>query len=260
MDVLFDSAITENDASRAAALLAKYEKINPGSPHISVMRARLLVAQGKPVEALALLNSVESPLADVVALRDAIAAKTAPGSPELEKLLETEPRNADALADLCRMFRAENPAKALEYCRRASEVEPANAAHAVGYAAALVQAKRFDDAVTLLRRIVLIAPDNNAVHANLATAYFQLARYADAKSEYLWLTKRQPRNAAAYYFLAITHDHLGEFLDAMANYQQFLKIADASKNGLEIEKVKLRIPSLEKQIKDGRGKKNDAGR
>ena len=44
----------------------------------------------------------------------------------------------------------------------------------------------------------------------------------------------------------------------MANYQQFLKIADAGRNGLEIEKVKLRIPSLEKQLKEKRGKKTNA--
>jgi tetratricopeptide (TPR) repeat protein len=85
-----------------------------------------------------------------------------------------------------------------------------------------------------------------------------LARYPEAKSEYQWLTEHQPENAASFFFLAITHDHLQEFADAMANYQQFLKIADEKRNGLEIEKVKLRIPSLEKQIKEKRGKKNNA--
>jgi hypothetical protein len=44
-------------------------------------------------------------------------------------------------------------------------------------------------------------------------------------------------------------------MDAMANYQLFLKYADAEKNKLEIEKVNLRLPSLQKQIKEKKGKK-----
>ena len=65
----------------------------------------------------------------------------------------------------------------------------------------------------------------------------------------------QPTSAAAFYFLAIIHDQLNEYLDAMANYQQYLKLADPGSNKLEIEKVNLRLPGLQKQIKDGKGKK-----
>jgi hypothetical protein len=55
--------------------------------------------------------------------------------------------------------------------------------------------------------------------------------------------------AIVHYFLGITHDQLNEYLDAMANYQQFLRLADAAQNKLEIEKVNLRLPILQKQIK-----------
>lgn len=257
LGVMFNSAIADGDAARAASFLSRYEKADPASPRLVPMRARILLVQGKPVEALAVLNAVANPSPDIVALRDKIAAGSSTNSADLEKLLETDSKNADALGRLCSMLRTENPAKALDYCRRASESEPSNVTHAIGYGAALVQAKRYLDAVSLFRRLLLIAPDNSTVHANLATAYFQLDRYEEAKREYEWLTQRQPENAAGFFFLGITHDHLGEFLDAMANYQQFLKIADAGRNGLEIEKVKLRIPSLEKQIKEKRGRKTN---
>ena len=46
-----------------------------------------------------------------------------------------------------------------------------------------------------------------------------------------------------------------EFVDASANYQQFLRIADPESSKLEIEKVNLRLPALQKLIKDGKGKK-----
>jgi tetratricopeptide (TPR) repeat protein len=118
-----------------------------------------------------------------------------------------------------------------------------------------VQTKQYENAVTILKRILQIAPDNFTAHANLATALFQLKRYGEAKTEYLWLTEKQPDLAIAHYFLAIAHDTLGEYLDAGANYQQFLKIADATQNKLEIEKVNLRLPVLEKLIKEKKGKK-----
>jgi len=101
----------------------------------------------------------------------------------------------------------------------------------------------------------LIAPDNSTVHANLATALFQLKRYPDAKIEFRWLTDNQPKQAAPYYFLAIVHDQLSEFPDAAANYQQFLRLADPESSKLEIEKVNLRLPVVQKFIKEGKGKK-----
>ena len=53
----------------------------------------------------------------------------------------------------------------------------------------------------------------------------------------------------AYYFLAICHDQLGEYMDAGANYGLFLKNADPVQNKDEIDKVKLRMPAIEKEIK-----------
>jgi tetratricopeptide (TPR) repeat protein len=118
-----------------------------------------------------------------------------------------------------------------------------------------VQAKQFDGAQTVLRRILQVAPDNFTAHANLAITLFQLKRYAEAKTEYQWLVEKKPDLTIAYYFLGIIHDGLEEYLDSMANYQQFLKIADAAEFKLEIEKVNLRLPSLQKQIKEKKGKR-----
>lgn len=257
--VLFNAALSEGDQVKAAALIGRYEKASGDRSRLLEMRARVLVAEGKPVEALALLNSAPNLSEEAAALRDRISASTATSAADLEKRLEANPKNADVLGRLCSMLRTENPQKALDYCRRASEAEPGNIANAVGYGAALVQAKRYPESIALFRRILLVAPENSAVHANLATAYFQLNQFAEAKPEYLWLTEKQPENAASYFFLAVTYDRLGEFLDAMANYQQFLKLADPKRFALEIDKVKLRIPSLETEIREGRGRKSNAG-
>jgi Flp pilus assembly protein TadD len=107
----------------------------------------------------------------------------------------------------------------------------------------------------ILRKLLTIAPDNATVHANLATALFQLRRFPEAKAEFRWLADNQPDQPVAFYFLGIVHDQLSEFVDAAANYQQFLRLADPESSKLEIEKVNLRLPTIQKLIKEGKGKR-----
>ena len=158
------------------------------------------------------------------------------------------------LGRLCILTR-QNPAKSLDYCRRAAEAEPNNISHAIGFGAALVQAKQFESAVNLLKKLLTFEPENYTIHANLATSLFELKQFAAAKTEFQWLIDKKPNLAVAYYFLAISHDNLTEYTDAKENYQRFLQVADSQQNQLEIDKVNLRLPILERQIKNGEGVK-----
>lgn len=248
-------AASENDFPSALETVKILRQVSPNADDVKLLQARIFALGGKPAEALKVLDSITNQTVEVTALRSKISANESADVGELEKQLAKDAKNAALLGRLCVILRTENPLKALDYCRRASESEPDNINHAVGFGAALVQAKQFENALIVLKKIVQIAPDNSSARANLATALFQLKRYAEAKTEYGWLTEKQPNAPVAYYFLAIAHDNLGEYLDAMANYQQFLRLADADANKLEIEKVNLRLPSLQKQIKEKKGKK-----
>ena len=249
-------ALNEGDTKGAEGLIKVLESKQPASPQVKLLRARLLFASGKAEEAVALLESIEDATADAVELRDRIKLSLNENAPALEQKLEKEPSNSYILGRLCSLYRTSDPAKALAMCRRASEAEPTNLNHAIGFAAALVQAKMYAEAVELLRRLLAISPENITIRANLATALFQMKRYPEAKVEYQWITEKDPNSAAAYYFLGIAHDQLAEYLDAMANYQLFLRHADPEKNKVEIEKVNLRMPILQKQIKEKKGKKS----
>lgn len=245
-------ALAEGDVNRASEILKILTQAAPDAPEIKIFEARISIEAGKLDEATKILGSIQS--AEATALREKIAAGSSVNAIDLEKRLENDAKNATILSRLCTLLRSENPSKAIEYCRRAAAAEPSNINHAVGYGAALVQAKRYDEAAQLFRRLKDFAPDNYTARANLATALFQLKRYTEAKTEYQWLVEKQPDQAIAHYFLGITHDQLNEYLDAMANYQQFLRLADAAQNKLEIEKVNLRLPVLQRQIKE-KGKK-----
>jgi tetratricopeptide (TPR) repeat protein len=186
---------------------------------------------------------------------DPIAARRA-----LEILLEKNPNNAMLLARLGAAYRMVDPKRSLDYYKRAVTIEPANPDYATGYSSALVQARRFTEAVAILRRVTAASPNNYAAHSNLATALYELKQFASALEQYEWLLKTKPDLTVAYYFIATAHDYLGEYDQALAAYEGFLARADAKTNQLEMEKVKLRLPSLRRQIQLGQGAKRKSVR
>ena len=241
---------TDGAIKNSKSLLA----ISPNSTNVKILLARSFHAEGKSDEAIKILDTIESPPKYVSDLKAQITVGGSRDIPSLEKMLKGDAKNIAVLSRLCIVSRLAEPKKALDYCQRASALEPKEISHAIGFGAALVTEKRYDDAVTLFRRLLEISPENYTIRANLATALFQLERFEEAKVEYEWITNKQPKLAIGYYFLAISYDRLSEYLDAMANYQQFIRLSDDTLK-LEIEKVNLRLPSLEKQIKQGKGKK-----
>ncbi len=191
-------------------------------------------------------------------LREALNARCedTPESREaLSKLVEREPRNASAHACLGGLLRRSDPARSLELYKRAVEVEPRNVEYATGYAAALLQLRKFAEAATILERILKVAPDNYAAHANMAAALYELKLYKQAIVEYKWIHEARPELPVVHFFIGTAHDRLGEYEDALAAYETFIQRADAQANALEIEKVNLRLPSLRRQIKQGEGVK-----
>ena len=254
-------AVTEGDLVLSQELLRTLEKLDAGNEAITILRARYLLAGGKDNEAEGALKTITAPSQEARELLSRISLSNEQSPAALEKALTNNPKDPLLLGKLCSIYRASAPDKALEYCRRALDVDPSNIDLAIGFGAALLQAKKYDDAVTVLRKLGALAPENATIHANLGTALFNLNRYAEAKTEYEWLTSHNPVPPIAYYFLAICHDQLGEYLDAGANYNLFLKNADAKRNHLEIDKVNLRLPILNKQIEQKGGKqKNKSGR
>lgn len=248
-------ALAGGDFNSALADAKHLVKLNPGSINANLVIVRVYASNGNISEALKILDSLDQSDSNVIELKKKFNATESENIAELEKTLADNPKNPAVLGRLCVLTRIENPKKSLEYCRLASESEPENINHAIGYGAALVQAKNFEQAINLFRRLLEIAPDNYTIHANLAAALFQLKRYNEAIIEYNWISQKQPELAISYYFLGISYDSIGEYLDAMANYQQFLRAAKPEVNQLEIDKVNLRIPSLQKLIEMERKKK-----
>lgn len=182
---------------------------------------------------------------------------------QLESLIKTDPNRADVRAQLAELYLPIQPEKALEQYSAAAKLEPAQASHRIGIGSALVKLRRFDEAAAVLRQVLAANPKDDIAyfaHTNLATALFELDDFANAAHEFILILNRQKergdrkRAAVTLYFLGICLDKLGDYEQALKAYENFLALA-TSENQLEIDKVKLRLPPLQRQIKEGKGKK-----
>ncbi|MEO7971475.1 MAG: tetratricopeptide repeat protein [bacterium] len=244
--------LAPGDKQKMSRLAATYESAGRQDDAIRVAKAAGLADPAAANSGNVIGTEEEIKLANS---DDPVRARAA-----LEKLLKKNPDNGMLLARLGASYRTDDPARSLSFYRRALELQPANADFATGYSSALVRARRFAEAVVVLKKVVVTAPGNYAAHANLATALYELKQFPEARVEYEWLLQSKPDLAIAYYFIATAHDNLGEYEQALAAYDTFLAHADQKANQLEIEKVKLRLPSLQRQIKLGEGAKGKSGR
>ncbi len=225
--------------------------------------AQLYARAGRSDESLRLLDSLsesDRKRPEVIALRADIAGDAGASVEEraaLEQLLAKDLNNLSLLERLGGAYRRVDPAKSVAYYARALQIDPKNAKYATGYAAALIQLRRFDEAESVLRKVLNAEPDNYTAHANLALALYELKRFAEAVPEYEWLAAVKPEIAATYFFIATAHDNLGEYVEALNAYQKFLSHADPVNNKLEVEKVNLRLPTLRAQIQRGQGKRKN---
>ena len=221
-------------------------------PDLLLLAAVIEADTGKRRDAIALLTRIPEPGATAASLLRRLRVADSDDPAFLEGNLRGDSSDLDAVVKLCTILRTVEPARAVRHCRSAMEIEPDEPEHEVRHAAALVQAGRLGDAVASLSNLRTRFPENRTVRANLATALLRQKRWADANPEYLWLTLREPDNTVAFYLLGIVFDELREYDNAMSAYRSFLDRADPAANGLEIEKVRLRLPSLERQVKERR--------
>jgi tetratricopeptide (TPR) repeat protein len=220
-------------------------------------------------EAIELLQAIVSAEPDNSDARTQMAAaminsgRAAEAIAALEKLVAEQPSRAELRARLAELYLGSQPEKALEQYSTAARLEPGQPRHQLGIATAMVRTRRFEEATPLLRSVLAANPPEDVTyfaHTNLATALFEMDDYSGAAAEYLWILRRQQqlgdrrRAAVSLYLLGICFDKLGDFEQALKAYENFLQLA-STENQLEIDKVKLRLPSLKRQIQEGQGKR-----
>lgn len=260
--------IAKNKPNEAAADLRAALAVEPTTR--TKLRLATLLAQARQFDpAIALFQEVadaEPGNADARAALTAVlieSGKAESAMAELEKLIKAEPNRAVLRAQLAELYLPKQPEKALEQYRAAAELEPKNTNHQIGVASALVKLRKFQEAVDVLKPLLAANLKGDLEYyarTNLATALFELDDFPNAAREFLWILDHQAkrgdrkRTAITLYFVGICLDKLGDYEQAMKAYNQFLELASPD-NQLEIDKVKLRLPPLKRQIEQGKGRK-----
>ncbi|MEK7833710.1 MAG: tetratricopeptide repeat protein, partial [Acidobacteriota bacterium] len=260
--------IAKNKPNEAVADLRAVLAIEPNTR--TKLRLAALLAQAKQFDvAIVLFQEVVNAEPENSGARTGLTAalidsgKAGDAVAQLEQLIKAEPNRAVLRAQLAELLLPKQPEKALEQYRAAAELDPKNANHHVGVASALVKMRKFQEAVDVLKPVLAANPAGDVAyfaHTNLATALFELDDFPNAAQEFIWIldhpAKRgdRKRTAITLYFLGICLDKTGNYEQAMKAYNQFTELASPD-NQLEVEKVKLRLPSLKRQIEQGKGKK-----
>jgi len=95
---------------------------------------------------------------------------------------------------------------------------------------ALLQEKKFDEAVTALHRVLQLAPTMPEANANMGFAMLGLKRYAAARDFFSASIQLNKNQINAYYGLAMAHDGLQDLpaaINAMRVFQHLVPADDA---------------------------------
>jgi tetratricopeptide (TPR) repeat protein len=93
----------------------------------------------------------------------------------------------------------------------------------IGYA--LIEARRFDQALAALTRQVELAPGNPKAHSNRGGVLREIGRREEALQEFERTLELDPQHAAAYFNLGSTLFELGRPQEAAERFRQGLKLA-----------------------------------
>ncbi len=258
--------LVRNDATRAAADFQALLAVEKSTP--TMLRLAVLYRAAKQYDdATRLYQQVADAEPKNQEARIALAeiliesGQTANAIAQLEALIKTEPHRPDLRSQLATLLVVNQPDKALEQYQAAAKLAPNNPNHLIGMGSALVKMQRFDEALATLKPVLaqtLQAEQAYTARANFATALFELQDYPNAAREYIWLLDylanrgERKKTAVTTYLLGVCFDKFGDFEQALKAYQQFLSLA-TSEQQLEVEKVKLRLPSLQRQLAQGQG-------
>ncbi|HEV2764195.1 MAG TPA: tetratricopeptide repeat protein, partial [Pyrinomonadaceae bacterium] len=121
---------------------------------------------------------------------------------------------------LCEVLwhRGEN-GPALEYCRRAVEIEPRLRAGPLHLAWVYTSTGRYEEAITLLKNLPAegIGPATTA--GDLGYAYAKAGRVEDARAQLRNLQNAPPGDAGRHYDIALIHTALGDEAQALRHLE-----------------------------------------
>jgi tetratricopeptide (TPR) repeat protein len=107
--------------------------------------------------------------------------------------------------------------------RHTLEINPAAEAAHVNLAAALVEEKKYDEAMAQYQAALNLKPNESITYNNIGLLYARQEQYEQAVENYNKALALQPRYADAHYDLAVALAHLEQFAPAAQHFAQSLQ-------------------------------------
>lgn len=160
-------------------------------------------------------------------------------------VLQSDPRNADALHGLAAIAQQEGQAEqAADYYLRALAVDPKDAL-AVSGLAALKGSTDTRQTESRLKTLLAELPDSPYLNFALGNLYAQDARWAEAQQTYFKAHTADPGNPDYLYNLAVSLDHLHQPRHAARYYERAIEAARQQVAGFDAVQAAVRLNTLQ---------------
>ena len=193
----------QNQHDKAGQVLRDVLKQDPDNEPALQQLSQLLLDQGKPKEATALLEN---------ASKDSSSASL-----------------ADMLGDAC--LQAKDYARAADAYRRAVELDPAEPRHYRGLAQALMYLEKYPEALAAYKKLNALDPDDAEVYLRLSQVYRELHQLDLAEENLQKARQRAPGDLEITYNEAMLYRAEGRFDDAIRVLSEAVADLKAQTNG-----------------------------
>jgi Flp pilus assembly protein TadD len=222
---------------------------NPVNDSDKVLSARIEPAPPPPpaspiriVRSTARVNPLTSQAYDALQQGNLVAAQQS-----YERLLNAEPKNADALYGLAAIALQNNrPDLAEDYYLRILESDPRDAVAHAGLIGLHGKANG-SNAESRLKTLIAEQPNIGALHFALGNIYAAENRWREAQQAYFLAYKNESDTPDIVFNLAISLDHLHQDKLAAQYYNEALRLAATRPSGFNRNQIQLRLRELQAQ-------------
>lgn len=177
----------KNENYQQAADLYRLAMEKESSPELANSYARNLQNSGQPSEALAFLQSVSETYPDntqllfTKAILQQSQGNESAARQIYERLLESSPENVVVLNNLAWIYHEKGDERAIEFARRAYELNPNNGAIADTYGWIQLKSGNPQASIPLLEKAHKLEPESEEIALHLAEAYRAVGKNTDAQ-------------------------------------------------------------------------------
>lgn len=143
------------------------------------------------------------------------------------KALEYDQNHVRALQQLGRLYYKEQDEAAIEYMKRATEIDPKDGLSWYLLGRCYMAAHSYEPAYVAYKQAVAVDPDNPNIWCSLGVLYYKLQQNRDALDAYTRAIVLDPNLCEVWYNVGTLYDSSDQFSDALDAYKKAVELGAA---------------------------------